>query len=219
LLQPKIELFQGSASRGWNTGWSVGGGSAAIAAATASSGAFPFSLGSADSAMLVTLAPGNYTAIASAADGREGVALVEVYDVPGEEAQAKLASVALRAIAGAGADTLIAGIVVSGAQPQRVLIRAAGPALAQFGVTGVLGAPQLILQSGNTILSQNAGWSTSSEAGAIARAAGQLGLFAFPAGSQDAALIATLAPGAYTVQVASADLAAGIALIEVYTLP
>lgn len=219
LLQPKIELFQGSASRGFNTGWSGGGGSAAVAAATASSGAFPFPMGSADSAMLVTLAPGNYTAIASGADGRPGVGLVEVYDVPGGEAQAKLASVALRAMAGAGADSLIAGIVVSGDRPRRVLLRAAGPALAQFGVTGFLGAPQLILQSGNTILSQNAGWSTSAEAGAIARAAGQLGLFAFSAGSQDSALIATLAPGAYTVQVASADLAAGIVLIEVYTLP
>lgn len=217
LVQPKIELFQGSASRGSNTGWS--GSSAAVATATASSGAFPFAPGSADSAMLVTLAPGNYTAIASAADGREGVGLVELYDVPDGEAQAKLANVALRATAGAGADTLIAGIVVSGAQPQRVLIRAAGPALAQFGITGALAAPQLVLQSGNTILSQNAGWSTSSEAGAIARAARQLGLFAFSAGSQDAALIATLSPGNFTVQVTSAAVVAGTALIEVYSLP
>ena len=219
LGQPRLELFQGSTLRATNTGWSTGGNGPAIIAAAAAGGAFPLAAASADSALLVTLAPGNYTTIASAADGRSGVGLVEVYDVPDPATQARLANIAIRAPVGAGTDTLVAGFVVTGSQPQRFVIRAAGPALSQFGVTGALTRPELNLLSGNSVLAQNSGWATSSDAPAISQAARQVGLFAFPSGSQDAAVIATLAPGAYTAQVTSADKVTGIALIEVYELP
>ena len=219
LGQPRLELFQGSSLRATNTGWSTGGNGPAIIAAAAASGAFPLAAASADSALLVTLAPGNYTTIASAADGNSGVGLVEVYDVPSEGTQSRLANIAVRAPVGAGNDTLVAGFVVAGSQPQRFVIRAAGPALAQFGLGGALAHPELNVLSGNSVLAQNSGWSTSSDAPAISRAARQVGLFAFPSGSQDAAVIATLAPGAYTAQVTSADKVTGVALIEVYELP
>jgi len=63
-----------------NAGW---GGDAQIAAAAASVGAFswPFSA-SHDSAILVTLPPGNYAAVADGSSGDAGVTLVEVYEVP-----------------------------------------------------------------------------------------------------------------------------------------
>ena len=61
-----------------NTGW---GGTAAIASAAASVGAFPWSPSSNDSAILVTLPPGNYTAGVQGAGGEPGVALVEIYEV------------------------------------------------------------------------------------------------------------------------------------------
>jgi glucose/arabinose dehydrogenase len=63
-----------------NSGWA---GSTQIAAAAASVGAFPWTnTSSKDSAVLVTLPPGAYTAEVSGATGDSGVALVEVYDVP-----------------------------------------------------------------------------------------------------------------------------------------
>jgi hypothetical protein len=43
-----------------------------------------------------------------------------------------------------------------------------------------------------------------------------VGAFALPAGSADAAILVTLQPGAYTVQVSSGDGSSGLALVEVY---
>jgi hypothetical protein len=114
---------------------------------------------------------------------------------------------------------LIAGLVVNGTAPKRVLIRGVGPGLAQFGLGNVLSRPQLTLFAGDSIVAQNAGWSTSSDAGAIAQTAAQVGAFAFPAGSADAALLLNLAPGAYTAQLTGASAATGVALVEIYEVP
>lgn len=80
LPDPQLQLYLGSTLLGTNSGW---GGSAQIAAAAASVGAFTWSNPSSnDSAMLVTLAPGAYTAQVSGASGDTGVALAEVYEIP-----------------------------------------------------------------------------------------------------------------------------------------
>jgi hypothetical protein len=80
LPDPQLQLYSGGAVIYSNVGW---GGNAAVAAAARNVGAFTWSNPSSnDSAILVTLPPGAYTAIVSGADGDVGVALVEVYDVP-----------------------------------------------------------------------------------------------------------------------------------------
>ena len=80
LTDPKVDLFAGSTVIASNSGW---GGSPQIAAASAASGAFAWtSLTSADSAILVTLEPGAYTAEVTGSSGDAGLALVEIYDVP-----------------------------------------------------------------------------------------------------------------------------------------
>ena len=77
----------------------------------------------------------------------------------------------------------------------------------------------LVLFKGSQIVAQNSGWSTSPDAAAIAAAAIQVGAFAFVGGSQDAALIASLDPGAYTAQVSGLGGTNGIALVEIYEVP
>ncbi len=63
-----------------NAGW---GGDAQISSAAASVGAFGWNFSSShDSAILVTLPPGNYAAVADGSSGDAGVTLVEVYEVP-----------------------------------------------------------------------------------------------------------------------------------------
>lgn len=96
-------------------------------------------------------------------------------------------------------------------------MRAAGPALASFGVAGTLAAPRLRLESADgRVLAENSGWAG---AGALATAFAQAGAFPFPAGSADAAAVITLAPGNYTVQVAdAANGSGGVALAEIYDL-
>jgi len=220
LASPRLELYRGSAVIASNTGWSSGSNTADIIAATTRSGAFPLTAGSADSVVLTSLQPGAYTAIASSATATSGPALVEVYELPGEALAQRLVNLSARAVAGTGDDAFIAGLVVSGTVPKRVLIRAAGPALAQFGVTNVLARPELTLRGASgTVVAQNAGWSTSPDAVAIAEAAISTGAFAFGATSLDAALIVNLAPGSYTAQVTGANSTTGTALVEVYELP
>jgi DNA/RNA endonuclease G (NUC1) len=219
LTAPRLELFRGTSVIETNTGWTTAPNSAAIAAAAMSSGAFAFATGSADSAILTNLAPGGYTAQISSGVGSAGVGLIEVYDLSAATPGQNLVNLSTRAFAGTGNETFIAGFIIGGSMPKRVLLRAAGPALAAFNLTGLLVRPQLTLFSGNTPVFLNAGWSTSADAAAITTASAQAGAFAFAAGSADAAMIVTLAPGAYTAQVTGVGGSTGLALVEVYELP
>jgi hypothetical protein len=80
LPDPQLQLYSGAAVLGTNNGWA---GNAQIASAASSVGAFAWSIPSShDSALLVTLPPGAYTAQVSGASGDTGVALIEVYEVP-----------------------------------------------------------------------------------------------------------------------------------------
>ena len=215
LATPKLELYRGSTVIASNTGVSTGGNAAAIAAAGLQAGGF--ALGNADSAILITLAPGAYTAIISSSTNTVGVALAEVYDLSAPAPGQKLLNISTRANAGVADNLLIAGVVVTGTAPKRVLIRAVGPGLAVFGLTGVLAQPQLSLISAGVTVAQNTNWTTSTDSTAIAAASTQVG--AFPLVAQDSAMIVSLAPGNYTAQVLGVAGGSGIAIIEIYELP
>jgi len=225
LSAARLEVFRGSTSIAVGDDWgapAAGAPSAAtIAAITARVGAFGLPAGSRDAALLLTLEPGAYTAVVTGQGGASGVCLVEVYDatsgaIPRSQ---RIINIATRATVGTGDNALIAGFYVNGTVPKRLLIRGVGPALAQFGISGALARPQLVVNSGATVLAQNAGWGTSPDATLLATSAAQVGAFAFAAGSADAALIVHLSPGAYTAQVSGVGNTTGVALVEVYELP
>jgi len=218
---PKLDLYRvgTSAPIATNTGWTTSGNTAAITAATARSGAFALGATSADSVILTTLAPGSYTAIMSSANNTPGVGLVEVYDLSTPTVGQKMIDISTRAAVGTGDNVLIAGVYIAGSVPKRVLIRAVGPGLAPY-VAGTLALPQLALYRGSatTPAAQNAGWSVSPDANAIAAASAQVAGLALTTG--DAALIVSLDPGvAYTAQVTGVNGSSGIALVEIYELP
>jgi len=81
--------------------------------------------------------------------------------------------------------------------------------------------------SGSTVIAQNDDWSvptpiagqTAATAAELTAAAQSVGAFALGAGSRDAAVLVTLAPGAYTAQVAGAGTTTGVALVEIYEVP
>ena len=114
---------------------------------------------------------------------------------------------------------LIAGLVVSGTESKRVLIRGVGPTLAGFGVGGALADPVLTVLRDSTTVAANDDWSEQANAGEIAMATQQAGGFPLASGSRDAALLITLPPGAYTVQLAGFNGTTGVGLIEAYELP
>jgi hypothetical protein len=80
LAQPALTLLSGSTIVAQNTNWNTSTDAATITSASAQVGAF--GLANNDSALVVTLAPGNYTAQVLGVGGASGVALIEVYELP-----------------------------------------------------------------------------------------------------------------------------------------
>lgn len=115
---------------------------------------------------------------------------------------------------------LTASFTVEGTGTKRVLIRLIGPALSTFGISTYLQDPMVTLcnASGVPIISNN-DWGTAASSPALTAAFSQIGAFPLTDNSKDAALIATLSPGMYTVRVGS-NVPGGIGsvLAEVYDL-
>ena len=200
-----------------NTGWCTSPNVSDIQGASSLAGAFSWPIGSKDSAILLTLQPGAYTALISGASGDTGVALAEVYDCDAPAASVRMINISTRSLVGTGQSIQIGGFVVGGTQPKSILIRASGPALASFGVSGTLPNPTLkLFDSSGSVLAQNTGWGSSANASAIQAAAARVGAFGWTSGSADSAILVTLPPGAYTAQVSGVSGDTGVALVEVY---
>jgi len=130
-----------------------------------------------------------------------------------------LKNISTRGQVGTGANIMVAGFAVGGSSPKQLLIRAVGPTLATFGLSGTLPSAVLQIYSGTTLVQSNTGWSsTAANQAAITAADSQVGAFALPAGSADSALIGTFAPGTYTAQISGVSGATGLALAEVYDM-
>jgi hypothetical protein len=205
-----------------NDNWELSSGGlnqAAFVTATDSLvGAFPLPAGSADTALLATVHGGIYTAGLLSPNGSSGIGLIEIYDNGGNP-DASLVNVSARMNVSAGDGSLIAGLVIAGGSPKTVLIRGVGPTLASFGVAGVLSDPLVTVFWNGTQIASNSGWATGNSTPAqITSAEQQVGAFPLMSGSQDAALLLTLQPGAYTIEVTSISGASGVALVEVYDM-
>lgn len=198
---------------------------ATVANVTSSVGGFALAAGSADAAMVVDLPAGQYSAVAGGAGDGTGVALVELYDAS-SGGEARLVNIATRGFVGTEGNVLISGFVISSEGPKTLLIRAIGPTLGGFGVEGALANPQLAIYgrpagaATDTVIAANDDWNSDATAAArTAALAGQVGAFALPANSRDAALVLTLPPGSYTAQASGVGGTTGTALVEIYAAP
>lgn len=219
LAAPQLAIHRGTAKLDEGGAWGVEFNRYRIAAAAARVGAFPLAASGRDAAKLLTLAPGAYTAQVTTENPLGGVALLEVYAVGEDDAiiaPAGLLNVAARAVVEATDGSLIAGFVVEGTAPRRLLLRAVGPTLASFGVDGTLADPAITLLSGSSIVATNDDWNVGLAAVEIRDSAVRVGAFAFPPASRDAALLVTLRPGSYTLQVRGRPGTSGTALVEAY---
>jgi hypothetical protein len=217
LADPKLELFAGTTKTSENDNW---GGSAALSSAFASVGAFAYvSPTSLDAAAVANIAPGDNSVRVTAANNGSGLVIAELYDsTPFDSLTAsspRLVNVSVLKQLGTG---LTAGFVIDGTSTKKVLIRAVGPTIgaAPFNVPGAVADPQLTLFSGQTSIGSNDNWGGTAE---LTAAFAQVGAFALPAGSRDAAVLATLSPGSYTVQVSGVGGTTGTAIVEVYEVP
>ncbi len=215
-----------------NERWDAAGGTATAAQITTAStsvGAFALTPGSLDAAVLLTnLAAGSYTATIKGVNGSIGDVLAEIYDVT--KNNTRLTNLSTLAKIAEDGDLLIPGIVVQGANPRSLLVRAIGPGLSDFGLaaSSILTDPRIsVLNSAGVTLDTNNNWVQGSAAtlNAVFPAVG-----AFPlkvTNAADAALVTSLSSGNYTLQAGAAPSAlavngvnsTGSVLVEVYEVP
>jgi hypothetical protein len=162
-----------------------------------------------ESAILITLNPGTYTAIVRGFHNSTRTALVEVYDTAVGSRQ--LSNISTRGLVQTGNDVMIAGVIVQFHNKQ-VVVRALGPTLTNFGITNALSDPTLELYDGNgTLIASNDDWQHDPNAQAIPSNLR-------PPNTLESAILGTLAPGNYTAVVRGFENAIGVALVEVYAL-
>src|SRR5208283_455877 len=111
---------------------------------------------------------------------------------------------------GTGGNILIAGFVVGGSGTEQVLIRGIGPTLSQFGISNPLANPLLtVYDDRGNVIANNFGWGGTS---LLSGVFSQVGAFAIPANSTDAALLLNLPAGSYTAQVTGLNNTTGVDL-------
>jgi beta-glucanase (GH16 family) len=178
---------------------------------------FPYPAQSTDSALLLALPPGSYTAKLSGANNTTGVGMIEVYDLE-TNSTARLLNISSRARVGTDASVLITGFIIGGSANKRVLIRGIGATLSAFGVPGSLADPVLKLTTqGGTVLATNDNWGDEDSA-TIGTEGDRVGAFGLVAGSKDSALITTKSSGSYTAIVSGAGNTTGVGMVEMYDL-
>jgi hypothetical protein len=240
LADPVLQVFAGAAAVATNDSWP-----AETAAVAAQVGAFPFAPGSADAALLTTLAPGAYTAVLSGAGGGTGAGLIEVYDTtPG--AADRVVNLATRGYADNRGREMVGGFVVRGdgtGETKRILVRVLGPSLARppFGLGGTLDDPLLeVRDAAGELLIANDDWSSDAQGGAgvdndfrpVVVTKREREIFATgyaPANRREPCVLVDLPPGSYTVTVKPFErrsedprldqpAAPGVGIVEVYEI-
>jgi hypothetical protein len=173
-----------------------------------------------ESAIVVRLVPGSYTAIVRDKNNATGVALVEIYMV--NETFAPLSNVSTRAFVATGDDIVIAGFILGGSddggQPNlgsdRIVLRGIGPSLLSAVMPTPLADPTLELRNSNgALLMANNNWQDNP-----AQAAEITAAHLAPLSSLESGIAVTLPPGLYTALLAGANSGTGHGVVEVYDL-
>jgi hypothetical protein len=228
LQDPSLTVFQGSTAVAANDNWgSTPSNINAVTAAETATGAFPLTSTTSLDAALVKSLPivtGGYSIQVVGNNNGTGNTLAEIYDYTPSgtytSTNPRLINIScLQLVPKSG--ILTAGFTVGGSTQEKVLIRASGPTLSTFGVSGAMSDPMLTVFSGTTAIASNSSWgSTLANQNAVTAAEAATGAFTYPStSSHDSAIVLTLQPGQYSVQATSASGSTGVTLIEVYEVP
>ncbi|HXY01989.1 MAG TPA: DVUA0089 family protein [Terriglobales bacterium] len=204
LADPTLELYDATgATIATNDNWQMDAQANEISA----SGMAPKN--PLESALLVTLQPGNYIAIVRGANNMTGTARLEGYEL--DSSPTHLVDLSTRGQVGQGDQVLSADFTVSGSESQDLLVRALGPSLTGAGINGAVAHPAIeVHNSSGEIIAANDNWQSSTEASSI-KATGMQ-----PTSEMEAAVLVTLNPGSYTAVVHGSDNATGIGQMDVH---
>jgi glucose/arabinose dehydrogenase len=167
-----------------------------------------------ESAIVATLPATDHTAIVRGKDDSTGIGVVEVYDLD-QLAASRLANISTRGLVEAADNVMIGGFIPGGGSASlRVLLRAIGPSLSQFGVSNPLGDPTLELRDANgALVASNDDWKDDSAQAALINGTGIP-----PSNDAESAIVVTIPPAQHTAIVAGKGSATGVALVEAYHL-
>jgi hypothetical protein len=160
-----------------------------------------------------TLPPGNYTLSVSVSVSYSGASEANfTFVLDGPVSTPRATNLSTRLLVGTGNDVGIGGFIVTGSGPRHLLLRGIGPLLSQFGILNFLADPVLELHgpSGFTTVS-NDNWRDTQEAEIIATGRA-------PSNDLESAIVADLAPGAYTAILAGNAGTTGVGLVEIYEI-
>jgi len=216
---PLLKVYSGELLMEESGAWTDRADADLIAATAERVGAFPLDPAGDDAAIFLTLEPGVYTAMASGLNTGFGQRLVEVYDAAEQENdQSALINSSNRGRIEPGG-TMVGGFVVRGDRDRLVLIRAVGPGLAAFGLSGAASDPRLLLWHDDEIVDENDDWGDGVDPLGVADAAAAAGAFQLDMDSTDAALVFQASPGNFTIHVTLPEGGiGGEVLLEVYYL-
>lgn len=130
----------------------------------------------------------------------------------------RLVNLSTRSQIGTGDNILIGGFVIGGSKSQTLLIRAVGPSLIKLGLPDAIAHPKLTVYHDGKPIMTNDNWMHSDVILPVLQMTQASGAFALDSGADDAALVATLQPGAYSVTVDGQDGGTGLGLIELYNV-
>jgi uncharacterized protein YggT (Ycf19 family) len=173
-----------------------------------------------ESAIVADLPAGNYTAIVRGVNNTTGVALVEAYDL-GPDSNSILGNISTRSFVQTDDNVMIGGFIIQGTEPKRVILRAIGPQLSQYGVPTPLPDPTLELHDGTgALIASNDDWQHTIIGGIITsdQVRAIMATRLAPRDPRESAIIADLPPGNYTGIVRGKNIITGVALVEVYDL-
>ncbi len=191
-----------------------------------------------ESAILITVPPGSYTAVLSGVSNGTGVGLIEVFDMDGST-MPKLVNISTRARVLTGDSRMIGGFIIgAGNGSKQILLRARGPSMsgAPFNISGTLANPYIRLYSANAgaYIAQNDNWGNQSDplcstSGFDCGTPSEITATGLdpcvpnpgessppPNCSNESAILITVPPGSYTAVVSGVNNGTGVGLVEIF---
>jgi phospholipase/lecithinase/hemolysin len=167
-----------------------------------------------ESAILISLPPGRYTAVLSGNNGGTGNGIVEAYDLDTAATNSTFANLSTRGYVGGGDNVMIAGLIMGNGDSPIIVLRAIGPTLASAGIMNPLLNPTLELHDGNgAVIVFNDDWK-------IPQLQAVRGTKLDPTDDRESAIVNLfLTPGNYTAIVRGKNDTTGVALVEAYRIP
>jgi hypothetical protein len=212
LSDPTLELYQGSTLLATNDNWKMRSDGTSQQAEVEATTIPPTN--DLEAAIVRTLDPGAYTAILRGKGDATGIGVVEAYDLtPGTNSKA--GNISTRGFVDSGDNVMIGGLIIGagGGGNGKVVVRAIGPTLGNFGINGALQDPTLELHDGNgMLLVFNNNWQDDASAAEV-----QANNLA-PNDPRESAVLRSLPPGAYTAIVRGAGNTTGVGLVEAYNV-